>query len=168
MDILKNFGFDPLLFGAQIVNFLILFFVLRRFLLKPVLSVIKSREDTIKLGLKKAEEATKLLEKTKAEEKTILHNAQLEARKFLTLAKAEATDIAKIAQLEAKKETTNMIEEAKGEIARETTLAEERLAKHVSTLAVEFLQKAVSEIFTEKEQGEIMTKAMKTLHKKSN
>jgi F-type H+-transporting ATPase subunit b len=57
MEILKTFGFDPILLGAQIINFLIIFYLLKRFLYKPVLGMLKTREDKIKEGIKQAEEA---------------------------------------------------------------------------------------------------------------
>ena len=76
MDFLKNLGFDPVMLGAQILNFLIIFFLLKRFLYKPVLDMIKKREDVIKEGLKQSEEAKLNLEKTLLEEKRILTKAQ--------------------------------------------------------------------------------------------
>ncbi|MBU2632677.1 F0F1 ATP synthase subunit B, partial [Patescibacteria group bacterium] len=48
MEIVKQFGLDPVLLVAQIVNFLILLFILKKLLYKPVLELLKKREDTIK------------------------------------------------------------------------------------------------------------------------
>ena len=62
MEIINNFGLDPLLLGAQIVNFLIIFFILKRFAYKPVLDILKKREDSIKEGLRQAEEGKKILD----------------------------------------------------------------------------------------------------------
>ena len=57
MEILENFGLNPMLLIAQIVNFLIVLFILKKFLYKPVLEMLKKRQTTIKDGLKQAEEA---------------------------------------------------------------------------------------------------------------
>lgn len=168
MELAKSLGLDPILLAAQIVNFLIVFFVLKKLLYKPVLKVLKEREISIKKGLNDAEEARKLLEKTQQEEKDILKKAQISANKLLADAKTETETMLKSAQELAKKQTDRMIQEAKEEITRETKDAQEKLARHVSTLAVDFLQKAISDLFTEKEQGEIMTKAMRKLRQKSN
>ena len=48
MEILNNFGFQPTLFIAQIVNFLILAYVFKRFLYKPILKTLKDRQKTMK------------------------------------------------------------------------------------------------------------------------
>ncbi len=72
MEIIKNFGLNPILLAAQIVNFLIIFFILKKFLYKPVLNVLNKRQVTIKEGLKQAEEARVKLEKVVIEEKDIL------------------------------------------------------------------------------------------------
>ena len=57
MEIIKNFGVEPVLLVAQIINFLIILFILKKFLYKPVLDTLKKREDSIKEGLKQAEES---------------------------------------------------------------------------------------------------------------
>ena len=72
MEIINNFGLDPLLLGAQIVNFLIIFFILKRFAYKPVLDILKKREDSIKEGLRQAEEGKKILDEALEEEKKML------------------------------------------------------------------------------------------------
>src|SRR5260221_439051 len=118
MEILKNFGFDPVLLSAQIVNFLIILFLLRRFFYKPLLALLKDRETTIKEGLEKAEEGRKLLEKALEEEKTILRNAQKQASSILEDAKNQAKAIASESEENAKKRTEKLIDEARLQIAQ--------------------------------------------------
>ena len=52
MELLKDFGFDPILLTAQIINFLIVLVVLKKFMYKPVLDMLKKRENDIKKGIK--------------------------------------------------------------------------------------------------------------------
>ena len=63
MELIKNFGLDPVYLAAQIVNFLIILYFLRRFLYKPVFKMLKKRENEIKEGLEKTEESKRLMEK---------------------------------------------------------------------------------------------------------
>lgn len=168
MEIIKNFGLDPLLLGAQIINFLIIFYLLRRLLYKPILNLLKNREATIKEGLKKAEEARKLMEKTLEEEKATLKKAQKEASKLVEEAKNQALENAKQSEEYAKKQAEKIISQAKEQIGKETKDAQQKLATYVSNLAMQFLQKGVREFFDEKEQDEILTKAIKKLKEKPN
>lgn len=168
MEILKNFGFEPVLFVAQIVNFLAVLFLLRRFLYKPVLSMLKQRKDTIEEGLRKAEEAQKLFEKARKEQKDILKEAQVQARQILTEAKNEAMTISKKAEESAKTRTEAMISEAKDQMQHEALEVQAQITHNVSTLAVDFLRKALLGLMGETGQAELMEKAIKQIEKKPN
>lgn len=168
MEILKNFGFEPVLFFAQIVNFLAVLFLLRRFLYKPVLTMLKQRKDTIDEGLAKAEEAQKLFEKAKKEEKDVLNEVQIQARQILTEAKNEAIAINKKAQESAKTRTEAMITEAKDQMQREAQEVQAQIMRSVSSLAVDFLRKALLGLMSETGQTELMKKAIKQIEKKPN
>lgn len=163
MELIKNFGLDPIYLGAQIVNFLVILYFLRRFLYKPVFSMLKKREKEIKEGLEKTEEARRLMEKTIEEEKTLLKKAQAQATKIIEQAGQEASDLQKKAEENTKNQAEKIKQEAKEQIEKEAKATEERLTAHVTNVAVVFLKKALSEMFTEKEQQEIMARAVKKL-----
>jgi len=54
---LSAFGIDWKLFISQLVNFILILIILRIFVYKPVLKILKERNRKIKEGLDKAEEA---------------------------------------------------------------------------------------------------------------
>ncbi|RJQ38920.1 ATP synthase F0 subunit B [Candidatus Microgenomates bacterium] len=168
MEILKNFGVDYYLLGAQVVNFLIVLYVLKRLLYKPVLGMLKKREKTIKEGLEKAEEARLLMEKTLEKEKAVLKKAQNEAQKLLEDAKNQALEMSKESEIYAKTQADKIIKQAKEQIDQEVKSTQEKLTAYVGTLAVEFLQKTTKDFFSSKEQDEVVTKAIKKLKEKSN
>ena len=62
--------------------------------------------------------------------------------------------------------TIEEIDEAKQKIEHETKETEKKLTEHVSRVAIDYLQKALSQLFDAKSQKEIMEKAMGIL--KSN
>lgn len=165
MEIVKNFGLDPILLGAQIFNFLIVFFILKKFLYKPVLNVLKKRQITIKEGLKQAEDARIRLEKVVIEEKNILRNAQLQSKKIIEDARLESVGIARQMNIEAKKQTEKLLSDTKEQITRESIETEKRLALSTSKLAVTFLEKALKEFFSPKEQAEVISNALKEIKK---
>lgn len=167
MEIINNFGLDPLLLGAQIVNFLIIFYVLKRFLYKPVLDILKKREDTIKGGLKQAEEGKKLLDDAQEKEKEILKKAQNQSQLMLDDAKKQASEISVQIEDKAKKQASEIISAASEKINQDLKNAEKQLTQYVSLLALEFLEKSTSELFDTKSQEQIIKIAAEKF-KKSN
>lgn len=163
MELIKNFGIDPVLLGAQIINFLIVLFILKRFLYKPLLRLLQKRQDSIKEGIKKTEEAERRLDKVITEEKNILKNAKDHAQKIIDNATRQSLETSKAIQENAKKQSKNILKEAKLQISKEAKESEKRLMENVSFLAIKFLQKSVEQLFTEKQQKEIMENALKKI-----
>lgn len=163
MEIIEEFGINPILLGAQVVNFLIIFYLLKRFLYKPVQEMLKNREHAIRDGLKKAEEQAVLLEKTKEEERQIIKKAKQNVESLLKETKEEARNIQKDSYEKAKTTTEKMIEEAKEQIQKESQLAQKSLVSYTARIAVSILEKSLSAILSEKDKNEITQKAIKKL-----
>lgn len=166
MQLLSKFGVDPVFLAAQIVNFLVIFFILKKFLYKPIFEMLSKRKEAIETGLKHAEQMRLLLEKTQEKEKSILKEAQLQARKFVENAKKEAEEMMLQSKEKTKKETERMIDDAKAAIAEEVKKVEIKLSAQTAMLAVKFLEKSMQGLFTERDQKEIMERARKKISQK--
>jgi F-type H+-transporting ATPase subunit b len=132
MEILSQLGIDGKLLLAQGVNFLVLLFILHRFVYKPMLAFLEKRTERIEEGLKNAEEARKRLDEASKSEERILAEAREEAKKIV-IATSEASEkrgqemvaefekkaekIVEEAKERAKEEREKLFREAKGEIA---------------------------------------------------
>lgn len=162
-SIIKDFGVNPILLSAQIINFLIVLFILKKFLYKPILDLLKKRQFTIKEGLKQAEEARVKLEKVLIEEKEILRNAQYQSKKIIEEARQESIEITKKMNEDAKKQTEKLINNAREQITRESAETEKKLAVSTSKIAIAFLEKTLGEFFSTKEQKEVVSNALKKI-----
>lgn len=165
MDIISNFGLNPILLGAQIFNFLVVFFLLKKLLYKPILGVLKKRQNAIKEGLEQAEEARVKLEKVVIEEKNILRSAQLQSKKIIEDAKTESVELSRQMNEDAKKQTEKLLNDTKEQIAKESMEAEKRLAHNTGKLAVSILEKALKDFFPPKEQKEVVSQILKKIKK---
>ena len=165
MDILKNFGVDPIMVGAQIINFLIIFYLLKRFLYKPVLGMLKKRADKIEEGLKQAEESRLMLEKTIDEEKKVLGKAQEEAKKIIEQSRSQAIEISRKIEEDTKKQADRILLEAREQIDQESKETERKLSEQASTLAEGMLTKSLEGFFGEKDQKTIAEKVVKKIKK---
>lgn len=167
MELLKTFGIEPLFLSAQIVNFLIILYLLKRFAYKPVLDLLKKREETIKQGLKDAEQARILLEQAEEKEKKMLQTAQMEARKMQDDAKKQAVMLMEKMETETKEKTQRMLKDAKEQIERESKEMEIRLEGKTSEIAVAFLEKALKGMFDQSQQQKALQHAVKQIKKVS-
>jgi len=168
MEILGKFGINPVLLIAQIVNFLIILFIFKKFALKPIMQVLKNREKTIKEGLQQAEDARKLLGEASEKERELLRNAQSEAKLLLEDAKKHRTEVLHDVEMRTKEQAEKILKEAKEQIVIETKAAEKRLSGHISQLAIELLEKSSQELFSGKEQTLVIDRALRTLKKKAD
>jgi F-type H+-transporting ATPase subunit b len=166
MEILNNFGFEPILFAAQIVNFLIIFFLMKKLMYKPMLKMLEDRKRKIAEGIKNAEEANKKLEEMILKEEEILKKAQEQAVNLIEEAKVQQAEIMRQTEETTRAQTEKMLKDAREQIAFETAQVEKRLMSHVSKLAVQFLQQSVQELFGANEQEAIMKNALKKLKEK--
>lgn len=117
MEVLQKLGIDWKLLLAQGVNFLILLYILKRFVYKPMLAFLDERSAKIDSGLQNAEAATKRLEAAEKEQESVLASAQKKAR-----------EITEEALAAAKRRDAEQLEKTKAEIERMLQASEEAIA----------------------------------------
>lgn len=142
MKLLSSLGINWKLLLAQLVNFLILLYILKRFAYKPILKVLEDRKNRIEKGIKDTEEAKIKLEEIEKKEKTVLLKAEKKAQGIINSAQEvayknkkdiiaksnlQAREILEKAKKEIKEEKDKMLEEAKTEIVELTFLITEKL-----------------------------------------
>jgi F-type H+-transporting ATPase subunit b len=168
MEVAQQFGLNGVLLAAQIINFLIVLYILKRILYKPLQDMLKNREKTIRDGLRQAEEARLLLEQTAEKERAVLKKAHEDAKKLLQETKEQRVLMLAENEKLTKKQAEAILNEAREQIAFETTQAEKRLTANISQLAVSFLQKSITDLFSEEDQELIMKNTLKKIKEKSN
>ena len=160
MELLGNLGINGKLFIAQLINFAILFFVLKKFAFKPLLKVLDERKNKIEKGLKDAEKAGEKLEKISAKEKKVLDKANKKATKILL----EAEEKAENNRAEAVKKTEAEIEELMKKAERKIQEKKEQmlqdLKKDVAGLVVQATEKVLDEKIDENKDRELIEKSI--------
>lgn len=163
MEILSQFGFDIKLFAAQIVNFLVIAFVFKKFLYKPILKTLKERNQKIEKGLKDAENAALALEKAEEKKDEILKKAALEAERIVEEAKHQAEATKDEMLNETKKELAHMMEQTKEQIEYER----ENIKKEARDTALEIsrlvLDNTIGQLFDETQKDTIMKKGIQQI-----
>jgi F-type H+-transporting ATPase subunit b len=142
-EFFNAFGVDLFKLGFQIVNFLLLLWLLRRFAYKPVLGMLDERRRRIAKGLEDAEAAERDRELASAEREAAVAEARKEAQAMI----ARATKIADDSRAEivagAKAEAEKIVERAREEITGEKEKAMAELRSTVADLALSAAGKLV-------------------------
>ncbi|ADG83723.1 F0F1 ATP synthase subunit B [Thermincola potens] len=148
MALLESLGFAPLKFVWQIVNFLILLFILNKLLYKPMLQMLDDRKKSIEDAINSAETAKAEAEALRKEYETRLAEAKKEAQDIIAKATKLGEEMKKEIVANAQEEANKAIRKAQEEIAREKDAAVAALRDEVATLAVmaagKVLGKAIS------------------------
>lgn len=139
---MEALGIDFKLIIAQIFNFLVLLFVLKKFLYKPLLKIFAQRKAKIEEGLLNSEKIKKELEKIEEEKQKILtlaqkeaQNFQVEQRKTMQKEKEEIIEEARMKAAEEMKKGVSLakaeMEKARLEIKKEAIMIAQSLVKKV-------------------------------------
>ncbi len=163
MEILHSFGVNWILLAAQIVNFLIIFWLLKRFAYKPILAMLEKRRKMVVETVTNSQKAEEALAKAEEKEKEILKKAQVASQEVLADSQKQAQEILTTAEEQTKDRVAKMLEDAKKEIEEQTVEAQHQLSKHTALLAVELLKKSLSGMVDKKAEKEIVGKVTKKL-----
>lgn len=161
--ILESFGVQPILLAAQAVNFLILLFLLNKFLYKPVLKVLEERKLKIAQSLKDAEAIELKLKKTEEEREKKLSQAAKEAQELINDSTKEAAVLIENAHIKASEEIQEMLSKAKNEIVQEREQMHQEMRNEVADLIVLSLEKITGKMIDKKDQKTIVEMSVKDL-----
>lgn len=130
---------------TQIVGFLIVLWVLKRFAWKPILTLLEERRQKIKSEFEAAaqrkEEANQLLSSYEAKLKEI----DAAARAKITEAVSEAQKIAAEIKEEARKEGRELVVRSQAEIQREIAKAKVQLKEDMVAISLTATEKIISQ-----------------------
>lgn len=130
-------------FVIQLINILVLYFVMRRYFFEPVRSFMERRKEKIRRDLREAELKKHEAEKFKNRYKKQLASAWEEAEDILVRAKKQGEKEKSEIINEAKREATSIIKRARVEIQREKTRAEKEITKKAVELSLDAAAKLI-------------------------
>lgn len=124
-----------------LVNVLVLFLGLKKFLLKPVMNVVNQREEMIQNQLTNAAETKKQAEQLKDEYQAELATAQSQAEEIIVMAKKRAEVEYNNAIAKTREETEHMLSKAKVDIMNEQEKAKKEAQDEITKLAIQAARK---------------------------
>ena len=141
---------------AQLLIFLILLALLRAYAWKPLMGIMKQREEHISNEIETAEKNRAEAEKYLAEQKDELKKAREEAQAIINNAKQLSENQGKEIIANAKDEAERIKKEAVAEIEREKEAAINALKEQVASLSVMIASKVIEKELDEKDQEQLI------------
>jgi F-type H+-transporting ATPase subunit b len=150
------FGVDVFKLAFQVVNFLLLLWLLNRFLFKPVLRMLDERSERIRRGLEDAEQARRERENAEQERLATLAEARREANDILVRAQKVAQESREADLAATRDELERMRARATSDIEAEKQRAIADLRAEVADLALAAAGKVVGESMTSERHRRIV------------
>ncbi|MEN9489385.1 MAG: hypothetical protein RL494_1650 [Bacteroidota bacterium] len=147
--LINDFSFG--LFIWQVVIFVGLILLLKKFAWKPILDAVNDREEGIKNALLSAENARTEMQNLQADNQRILQEARLERDNMLKDAREIKEKMIADSKTEAQAQGLKMIEQAKAAIESEKNAAMADLKSQVSSLSIEIAEKLLKSELSDKE-----------------
>tara|TARA_B100000686_G_scaffold153558_1_gene160992 strand:- start:50795 stop:51370 length:576 start_codon:yes stop_codon:yes gene_type:complete len=154
---------DPGLFIWTILTFLILFFVLSKFAWKPLLTLLESRENTIKSSLEDAENAKQELERLNTESEAIISEARSEAQSIRVEAKSAAEKIKADIMAQAGEDAKKLRDETEKQIQVEKDKAISEIREEVVGLTIAVAEKVIRKNLSKVDNQELIEDSLKNL-----
>ncbi|MEP6929235.1 MAG: F0F1 ATP synthase subunit B [Flavobacterium sp.] len=145
------YQFEFGLFFWQILIFVGLILLLKKFAWKPILDAVNDREQGIKDALLSAENARQEMQNLQADNQRILNEARAERDAMLKEAREMREKMIADSKNEAQEQGLKMIEQAKAAIESEKNAAMAELKLQVSTLSLSIAEKLLKDELSNKE-----------------
>lgn len=141
------------------LTFLVVLALLTKFAWKPLLGMLKEREDEISSSLEKAKEARQEYERVEARKAQMLAETRTERDAILKEAREKVEAMLDEARKRAQSEGDKLIEQARAQIGREKADAIDALKRQVATLSVEIAGKLIeSDLKADDRQEQLIEK----------
>lgn len=139
------------LFFWQILIFVGLILLLKKFAWKPILDAVNEREEGIKNALLSAENAKRDMQNLQADNEKLLAEARAERESLMKDAREIREKMINDAKSEAQSQGEKMIAQAKAAIESEKNAAMTELKNQVSSLSLEIAEKVLRDELSNKE-----------------
>ena len=145
-EMLTKLGINWQSFIAQLVNFMILFLILRAFAWKPITAALEQRRQKIAKGIENAKRADEQLESIETERKEAMTEARKEAAKIVDDAKNKASTLKDEKMRMAKEEIEKQVTEAKEMIIGEREATYTAIKQDLANLITKATGKIVKDL----------------------
>jgi F-type H+-transporting ATPase subunit b len=144
----------------QLITFILGFFVVKKYAVKPIMKVLDDRHQKIETGLKLSEKLIKQEKELQIKVENMIYQARIDADQILADSNEEAQAIVKKAEAEANRRAELIIQEAKERINLETSRAKKELEKDILTLIGDTTEALLREKIDRRQDIELISRLL--------
>ena len=158
--LISEFSFG--LFFWQILIFIFLVLLLKKFAWKPILDTVNERESSIKDAMSEADKARNEMAAIQESNQKVLKEARAEREALLKDARNTGAEIVAQAKTDAKTEANKIISQAQEAIQNEKRAAVNELKNQVAQISLEIAEKVIdTELANKDKQAQLVDKLLK-------
>ena len=158
--LISEFSFG--LFFWQLLIFIFLLLLLKKFAWKPILDSVNERESFIKNAMLEADKARNEMASIEESNQKVLKEARAEREALLKDARATGTEIIAQSKIDAQTEANKIIAQAQETIRNEKRAAVNELKNQVAQISLEIAEKVIDrELDNKNKQAELVDKFLK-------
>lgn len=160
-DIFTALGIDWRLLILQIVAFLILVWLLGKFVYPLLMKSVDERQKNIEEAAQAAKKAQESAAESEAETAELLAEARKEAAEIVATAKLEATDMVAASEAKAKSSAEKIVADAHAQIKKDIDKARRELHDETLELVALATEKIIRTKLDKKADAALITEALK-------
>lgn len=154
-------GFSVQAFVIQLLTFVLVFLLLKKFAFKPIIAMLEKRRQTIEDGVLLGEQMEKRMKHLEGESEAVIREARHEADRIIANAHKESREIAHKSEKSTKAKADAMLKEAHEQIGEDSERARRSLEKEIVGLVSEATEAVVHEKVDAKKDSELIDNALK-------
>ena len=144
-DLLGTLGVDWLVMGLQVLAFVVLVIILKKFIYPPILAMLDRHDQAIEDSLKAAKVAQDKVEESDLAVQQKLAEANAQAEEIVAAARQESLDLVREAQVEAERKAENIAKASRAELDNEIAAARQALRAETLDLVALATEKMIGE-----------------------
>ncbi len=160
LTILGKIGFDWQIAFANLVNFLIIFLILRKFAFGPINKVITDRQTKINEGIENAKKAETELLMAEEIRQNKIEEAKMQANTIVGEAQKKGNSIIEASKEEGFVLKASIVSDGEKHIAQKKEMIKSEVEKEAANIIIDGLEKVLRESFTEEQQKGYIKKVL--------
>lgn len=149
---------NPYEIVMQIVNFSVLFFLLKRFLFKPLVEFLDSREAQIQRSLDNAKQSKASAEQLLQDQEAALKESRLEVREMRKQAERSIQEEREAVFSKTRQDIEGRLRDSQKEIDQQIAKAKKQILDFSGKLSVTIAEKVTQETLSDEQHGAVVNR----------